>query len=292
MTGPVIAALDPRRDDRSAASLGLLLARLTGAPLLLASAYTVPRVDDLQSRRDAALAAVEQARRRVVEAAGSAVEVASTVVADEALPARALHALAERRHAAMIVVGSSPRGPIGRLQPGAVTDRLLHGAPCPVAVATSGFSADRLDLIGVAFVERPDGRAALAHGCDLARAAGALVRVITVQEPAAWTFSGPLEPSQLAAMERTRDAAAERTLNAGLAAVPASCSAGGEILSGEPHKNLAAASADLDLLVCGSRGHGPLQTLLLGGVSHALVREAACPVLVVPAERWTEEVAA
>ena len=80
----------------------------------------------------------------------------------------------------MIVVGSSSRGPIGRLQPGAVTDRLLHGAPWPVAVATSGFSADRLDLIGIAFLERPDGRAALTHGCDLARAAGALVRVITL----------------------------------------------------------------------------------------------------------------
>jgi nucleotide-binding universal stress UspA family protein len=34
--------------------------------------------------------------------------------------------------------------------------------------------------------------------------------------------------------------------------------------------------------VCGSRGHGPLHTLLLGGTSHALVRRAACPVLVVP----------
>jgi nucleotide-binding universal stress UspA family protein len=292
MTGPVIAALDPHRDDRSAASLGLLLARVTGAPLLLASAYTVPRVNEAGSRRDEAWAGIEQVRRCVIEAAGSAVEVSSTVVADQASPARALHALAEHRNAATIVVGSSPRGPIGRVHPGAVTDRLLHGAPCPVAVATSGSSADRLELIGVAFVERPDGRAALAHGCDLARAAGALVRVITVQEPADWTFSGPLEPSQLAAMERARDERTQRTLSAGLAAVPASCSAGGELRTGNPHRSLAAASADLDLLVCGSRGHGPLQTLLLGGVSHALVREAACPVLVVPAERQTKEVAA
>jgi nucleotide-binding universal stress UspA family protein len=71
-------------------------------------------------------------------------------------------------------------------------------------------------------------------------------------------------------------------MSAGLAAVPEACSAGGEVVTGEPREVLAAASADLDLLVCGSRGHGPVQTLLLGGVSHAIVREAACPVLVVP----------
>jgi nucleotide-binding universal stress UspA family protein len=279
---PVIAALDPHRDDSSAASLGLLLARLAGAPLLLASVYTVPHVEDAETRRDEALAGIEQVRRRLIDEAGRAVDVSSTVLADQSSPARALHALAERRNAAMIVVGSSARGPVGRVHPGAVTDRLIHGAPCPVAVATSGFSAGRLDLIGVGFLDRPDGYAALAHGSELADAAGARVRIITAREPTNWRFSGALEASQLAAIERSSDEAALRALSAGLAAVPGSRSAGGEVLVGEPKEVLAAASADLDLLVCGSRGHGPVQTLLLGGVSHALVREAACPVLVVP----------
>ena len=278
---PIIAAIDPHRDDVSAASLGLLLARLTEAPLLLASAY-VPVGESVAQGHGDAWACVERVRRRVLEQSGSAVDVSSTVIADEASPARALHLLAERRNAAMIVVGSSPRGPIGRMHPGAVTDRLIHGAPCPVAVATSGFSAGRLDLIGVAFLDRPDGRTALAHGCDLAHAAGARVRIITAREPTNWRFSGPLEASQLTAIEQARDEAAQRAMSAGLAAVPESRSAGGEVVVGEPKEVLAAASADLDLLVCGSRGHGPVRTLLLGGVSHALVREAACPVLVVP----------
>jgi nucleotide-binding universal stress UspA family protein len=38
------------------------------------------------------------------------------------------------------------------------------------------------------------------------------------------------------------------------------------------------------LLVVGTRGHGVLQRVLLGSVSTALVREARCPVLVVPGE--------
>jgi nucleotide-binding universal stress UspA family protein len=40
----------------------------------------------------------------------------------------------------MLVLGSSRRDRLGRVLPGAVTDRLLRGAPCAVAVAPKGFS--------------------------------------------------------------------------------------------------------------------------------------------------------
>jgi nucleotide-binding universal stress UspA family protein len=39
---------------------------------------------------------------------------------------------------------------------------------------------------------------------------------------------------------------------------------------------------EIDLLVCGSRGYGPVRRVLLGGVSSRLIRRAACPVVVVP----------
>ncbi|HYZ07963.1 MAG TPA: universal stress protein, partial [Pseudonocardiaceae bacterium] len=42
------------------------------------------------------------------------------------------------------------------------------------------------------------------------------------------------------------------------------------------------ASSDADLLVVGSRGRGRVATALLGSVSARCIREATCPVLVIP----------
>jgi nucleotide-binding universal stress UspA family protein len=36
------------------------------------------------------------------------------------------------------------------------------------------------------------------------------------------------------------------------------------------------------MLVCGSRGYGPIRRVLLGGVSARLVRRSRLPVMVVP----------
>ncbi len=273
MSRPVIVAIDPNRDHPGAAALGVLLARVTRAPLLLASVT-----------REEAEQKLARLRGEVQERAGAAVAVSATTVVDAGSPAGLLQRLAARKNAGVVVVGSSARGPVGRVLPGAVTDPLLHGAPCAVAVAPAGFEEgdQPLALIGVAFVDRADGRAALAAGCDLARDSGGQVRVLTVREPTDWRFTDPLGPAQLVASERRRDEAAERVLRTGAGAVPRAQSAGGEVLTGRPHDALAGASADLHLLVCGSRGHGPLRTNLLGGVSHALVRRAACPVLIVP----------
>jgi nucleotide-binding universal stress UspA family protein len=55
------------------------------------------------------------------------------------------------------------------------------------------------------------------------------------------------------------------------------------VLEGDAASELAAASAELDLLVLGSRGYGSVRSALLGSVSRALVRSAACPVVVLPA---------
>jgi nucleotide-binding universal stress UspA family protein len=46
---------------------------------------------------------------------------------------RALHEAAEQFGAGLLVIGSTERGAIGRLLPGSTAERLMHGAPCPIA---------------------------------------------------------------------------------------------------------------------------------------------------------------
>jgi nucleotide-binding universal stress UspA family protein len=56
----------------------------------------------------------------------------------------------------------------------------------------------------------------------------------------------------------------------------------GRFLEGSAGQVLARESADLDLLITGSRGYGPHAAVLLGSTMHALMREGESPVLVLP----------
>jgi nucleotide-binding universal stress UspA family protein len=51
---------------------------------------------------------------------------------------------------------------------------------------------------------------------------------------------------------------------------------------GDPAEVLVDLSRHIDLLVCGSRGYGPVRGVLLGSVSRRIVREVHRPVTVLP----------
>jgi nucleotide-binding universal stress UspA family protein len=84
-------------------------------------------------------------------------------------PAAGLHALAEREAPAVIVIGSSHRSNIGRILVGGTGERLLSGAPAPVAVAPAGYAgASRaIRVVGCAFDGSPESRRALRWGSSL-----------------------------------------------------------------------------------------------------------------------------
>jgi nucleotide-binding universal stress UspA family protein len=54
------------------------------------------------------------------------------------------------------------------------------------------------------------------------------------------------------------------------------------LLHGEPAEVLAEGASDVDLLLLGSRGYGPVKGTLLGSVSARVMAAAPCPVMVIP----------
>lgn len=199
--------------------------------------------------------------------------------------AHGLQDAAEREPAAVVVVASSPGGDAGRTFPGATAQRLMHGAPCPVAIAPEGYAsraASEIGVIGVAIDADPESWEALRHAIELARGFDACVRLMTAVDPAAEAdalavpelVSDVREATMVRGEELLRDVRRE---------VPGDVVVDAELCEGPPGESIVAAcDGDVDLLVCGSRGYGPKHVVLLGTTTSYLVAHSSCPVLVIP----------
>jgi nucleotide-binding universal stress UspA family protein len=165
----------------------------------------------------------------------------------------------------LLVVGSSEHAALGRIAPGSTVENLLHGAPCPVAVAPRGYRDQQREIqsIAVAYDGTPEADQALDFAAEAAQRRDASLRLVAVADASSDALQAKL------------DEAAGR--------VPASVKTSTEIITArDVVKTLADLPGDPDVLVCGSRGYGAVRQVLLGSVSNRLVRNAAYPVVVVP----------
>ena len=126
-------------------------------------------------------------------------------------------------------------------------------------------------------------RHALETAHRLAVATGARLRVIRAFAPLAYdTPPDSVVMGGMASYNDTLHERASRELESAIATIDAEPGVEAEFTVGDPGQLLAEASEQLDLLVVGSRGYGPMHAVMVGGVAGRLVREAACPVIVVP----------
>lgn len=269
----ILIAYDATPEAADGLALGRLLADLVGGELHVARVLPdTPSTDatdrDTQARFRATLHETQQAAaKRLHERQVELWPVFGTPAGP------GIQALAADRGMDLIVLGSPHHGLVGRVLLGSTAEAVVAGAPCAVAVAPRRFrrrAALEPSVIGVAFDGSSESAAALDTGVDLARAAGARLRVITV-EPSAW--SRPLRsevPSPAAELARA------------CAQLPHDIEVESIVHHGDAAHTLNEETERLGLLVCGSRARGPLRRVMLGSVSSAVIRSAACPVVVVP----------
>jgi len=287
MPATIVVGVDDSPRSEDAIALARALADAAGADVLAVCAFPYddrPEAHFNLAMRPHLQELADRTLEKLCEPLIEDARVRRLAVADLS-PARALERVARDEHAALIVVGSSHSASHARLHPGSTGERLLQGAPCPVALAPLGYRLRphlELQRISVAYDASPEGARALSAGLLVARAAGAPLRVIRV-----FTVDWPVPPSMLAIPGYVRltpaaEEAARNDLERTVAALPKDVWAEPAFLHGDPAQQLTMESQVADLLVIGSRGYGPLKSVLLGGVSGKIVRTAACPVLIVP----------
>jgi nucleotide-binding universal stress UspA family protein len=122
---------------------------------------------------------------------------------------------------------------------------------------------------------------------DLARRLDAALTLLSVFQP---VFFVPPEGRAADVSPDRKAQLSERRHRARATVVEVSAAAGGgiridrKVRAGDPARALIAEATRHEALfiVVGSRGHGAIRAAILGSVSSQVVREAECPVVVVP----------
>ena len=283
----IIVGFDGSEGGDDAVALGRLLADRTGAEL------TIAGVMPSRAPRRFLEAAVGGAERdiegdvttRVTRAAAEA--GGRPQIASSGSPAHGLHDLAHELEADLVVIGSSAsKAKAGRVRAGRTALQLLSGSPSAVALAPAGYRYDHpaLRVVGVAVDGSEQSHEALRSAVELAD--GATLRLISVA-----VATNPIGPFWgygswgygLAELAEAAFHNARRHLDEAVAQVPPELHPSTVLLDGHVATELRAeAEKGVDLLCLGSRAFGPLSRVLLGSVSASVVKDAPCPVLVVP----------
>jgi nucleotide-binding universal stress UspA family protein len=257
----VLVAPPPGRGGRDALALGVQLARPFGAEIVLAGA--LGPADD-QSAADVLRRRLDELR---ASAPGDLPMSVETVAAPSIL--RGLHDLACAHEAQVLALGPSHRTLITRALGRDPAADAVFTAPCAVAVARRSQATSAPRRIGVAWDESAESNEALEWAVQLAERTGGNLLILRVVEPLPHPGHQSYDETD-ERLQTVRRAADQRVTT------------DAQILRGAPAAKLAEATRELDVLVTGSRGRGPMRRTRLGSVSTKLAHDARCAVVVLP----------
>ena len=282
----ILVAIDPGKRPEDPLTLGVRLARLASAPLELVSVFlTVPMEPDdkfMQEAREATEAQLHEVASRVEGASVAHVRAVGAVSR-----ARGLQQLSEEDDVGLVGHRIDDAGSAAAYAP------REHRRPAAERRGiVSGHRATRLRRRPSATTRHPGRRvrrlrrvpalrwregggwpARPARTCASSPSTSASLSAASRRPPSGWNRSTPR--SSVSSAELLEQAVAD----------DAELSVEGVFEIGRPVDVLVEQTADLDLLMAGSRGYGPLGAVLLGSTTHDLARLAYCPILITPRGR-------
>lgn len=205
--------------------------------------------------------------------------------------------MSETHRIDLVITATHGRSGIKRLILGSVTERLMRTLSCPSLVVSSrepdlqdphgsakpGFPMRRI-MVGCDF--SPDSRLAFEYAQSFAQEFQAELHLVHVMDPGAESGSlthppVPRGQGKRAAAARNRERLADRLARSIPEEVLNWCVPVTAILEGRPHEEILryAAAKEIDMILLGIRGHGLMETYLVGSTTDRVVRQSPCPVL-------------
>ena len=207
-------------------------------------------------------------------------------------PADEISRICQEMKVDLVISATRGRSGFKRFLIGSVTGRLMRTLPCPLLVVQSIEEAPdaptdqefrmRRILVGCDFSE--DSHLAFQYGVSLAQEFQAELHLAHVIEPSVYRDLLKPAPSVVEDLrEALRDALNEKLESMVPDEAFSWCTLKTTLLAGHPHEELIkyARLNNIDLIVLGIRGHGMVESLLIGSTTDRLTVRSPCPVLCV-----------
>jgi nucleotide-binding universal stress UspA family protein len=288
----IIAAISASRQGIAPLHLAAQIARSTGDKIVAAAVVERPWPPRADPVEDEYLGYVtSQARQSLERMVGKLpAELDTWVVVHQSTSVpTGLTDLAAEIGAELVVVGSSSSGLLGRVALGSVTNRLVHTAAVPVAIAPRGYplGPDPIRRLTAAYGGEADINGLIPAAAELATRWPVQLRIVSFTVRPVRMFGGSIESSaeDLVIQQwsrRTFDDIAKQ-LNAvrDRISVPDV-----DVVVGTGH-DWREAVEDVpweagDMLLLGSGAAGQVAQVFLGSAASKILRHAPVPVMIVP----------
>ena len=288
----IVAGFSASRQGMAPLHLAAQLSRCTGARIVAAAIVERPWPPKSDPVEDEYLDYIgTQAKKSLNRMAGQLpddLDVWQMVHQARSIP-EGLTELAAEMDADVVVVGSSSSGLLGRIALGSVTDRLVHTAAVPVAIAPRGYPGHpgRIERLTVAYGGQADAVGLVSTSAELAKRWSARLRIASFTVRPVSMFSGAIEP---AAEDLVVQQWVRRT-HEGIAAQLATVRSSVDTIDAEVVIGAGPTWRDAvdavewgagDILVLGSGAAGPAAQVFLGSAAARILRHAPVATMIVP----------
>lgn len=288
----IIAGFSSSRQGSAPLNLAAQIARSTGEKVVAAAIVErpwPPRDDPVEKEYLRFVTTqASQSLDRVAKQLQKDVDISIVVGESTSIPTGLVELVSEY-DADLVVVGSSSSGLLGRVTLGSVTERLVHTALVPVAIAPRGYPSGSIPIrrLTVAFGGEADLHGLIPAAAELSRRWSASLRIVSFTVRPLQVFGGSAAPTaeNLVVQQwskRTFDDIVKQ-LNAVRAHTPVPDA---DVAVGSGHDwREAVESVDWqpgDILLLGSGAAGPLAHVFLGSAASKILRHAPVPVMIVP----------